>query len=130
MFKTVTQKSFSFVTKGKECQNFTNKVNGKKPLFILVIGSTETTLIPGISAAGQNIEQLKLTPALDAEFLMLGKDKWKKELPVSPSGIPSPVILSKVIVDLLGLEVKVIDVGAFVKPECEHIDLNMGVARS
>jgi uncharacterized protein (TIGR00303 family) len=137
MFKTVTLqikdkgiKSFTFVTKGKDCQNFVNSVKGKKPLFILVIGSTETTLIPGISAAGQNIEQLKLTPALDAEFLMFSEDKWKKKLPVSPSGIPSPVILSKAMIDLLGLEVKVIDVGAFVKPECERIDLNMGVAKS
>ena len=64
-------KAYSFITKWKECQNFVNKVKGKKPLFILVIGSTETALIPGISAAGQNIEQLKYTPALDADFLVL-----------------------------------------------------------
>lgn len=123
-------KSFSFVTKGKECQGFVNIVKENKPLFVLLISSTETTLIPGISAAGQNIEQLKLTPALDAEFLVLGKDEWKKKLPISPSGVPSPVILSKAMVDLLGLEVMVIDVGAFTKPECKHLDLNMGQAKS
>ena len=122
-------KSYSFVTKAKECQNFIDKVKGKKPLFILVIGSTETALIPGISAAGQNIEQLKHTPALDADFLVTKSGEFNKKLPVSPSGIPSPVILSKAIIELLDLDVTVIDVGAFIKPKKTHIDLNMGPAK-
>ena len=131
--KDTKTKSYSFITKWKECQNFVNKVKGKKPLFILVIGSTETALIPGISAAGQNIEQLKYTPALDADFLVLKKEvgtsrdlSLHQKLPVSPDGIPSPVILSKAIIELLDLEVKVIDVGSFVKPFGKHISLNMG----
>lgn len=123
------EKSFSLVTRWKECQNFINKVKGKKPLFILVIGSTETALIPGISAAGQNIEQLKLTPALDADFLILKKEKFNKKIPVSPNGIPSPAIISKAIIDLLDIEVSVIDAGAFKKPFGKHISLNMGTAK-
>ncbi|OGI08884.1 MAG: TIGR00303 family protein [Candidatus Melainabacteria bacterium RIFCSPLOWO2_02_FULL_35_15] len=119
-------KSYSFISKSKECQNFINKVNGKKPLFILVIGSTETALIPGISAAGQNIEQLKHTPALDADFLVSRLSEFNKNLPISPSGIPSPAILSKAMIELLDLDINIIDVGAFIKPEKVHIDLNMG----
>ena len=122
-------KSYSFVSESKECQNFINKVNGKKPLFILVIGSTETALIPGISAAGQNIEQLKLTPALDADFLITKPEEFTKKLPVSPNGIPSPAILSKAMIELMSLDVCIIDTGAFVKPEKAHIDLNMGPAK-
>ncbi len=122
-------KSYSFITKTKECQNFINKVKGNKPLFILVIGSTETALIPGISAAGQNIEQLKHTPALDADFLITRPEEFRKKIPVSPNGIPSPIILSKAMIELLGLEVCIIDVGTFVKPEKLHIDLNMGPAK-
>ena len=122
-------KSYSFLTKWKECQDFANKVKGKKPLFILVIGSTETALIPGISAAGQNVEQLKLTPALDADFLLFKKEEFKGKLPLSPNGIPSPAILSKAMVELLDLDISVIDVGAFVKPKGIHIDLNMGPAK-
>ena len=136
MLNTITEqiiqkkiKTYSFVNRTKECQSFIDKVKGKKPLFILVIGSTETALIPGISAAGQNIEQLKHTPALDADFLISKIDEFKKSLPVSPEGIPSPVILSKAMIELLSLEVSVIDVGAFVKPEKLHIDLNMGPAK-
>ena len=121
-------KSYMFLSKWKECQDFVNKVKNKKPLFMVVIGSTETALIPGISAAGQNIEQLKLTPALDADYLLLEK-AGKKKIPISPSGIPSPVIISKAMIDLLELEVSVVDVGAFEKPEGKYIDLNMGPAK-
>lgn len=136
MFKNILEsakdtkvKSYSFITKWKECQNFVNKVKGKKPLFILTLGSTQTALIPGISAAGQNIEQLKYTPALDADFLIFKKDEFKGNLPVSPKGIPSPVILSKAMIDLLELDINVIDAGAFEKPQGKHISLNMGPAK-
>lgn len=124
---TAVSKAYSFINKWNNCQNFVNKVKGKKPLFILVIGSTETALIPGISAAGKNIIEMKNTPALDAEFIT-AKDNSTKAFPVSPEGIPSPVILSKALVDYLGVEVFIIDVGAFVKPTCNHLDLNMGPA--
>ena len=136
MFKTTVElerdtrvKPFSFITKFKECQSFINKVKSKKPLFLLIIGSTETALIPGISAAGQNIEKLKLTPALDADFLVLKKEEFNEKLPVSPNGMPSPAILSKAMVDCLGLDVTIVDVGSFIKPKCNHIGLNMGPAQ-
>lgn len=122
-------KPFSLVTKWKDSQNFINKVKGKKPLFILVIGSTETALIPGISAAGQNIEQLKQTPALDADFLLFKKEDFKGKIPVSPDGIPSPVIISKAMIELMDLDISVIDVGAFKAPSGNHISLNMGPAK-
>ncbi|MBI2995826.1 MAG: TIGR00303 family protein [Candidatus Melainabacteria bacterium] len=130
MLKTYTdQKSSLFITKWKDCQTFVSKVKSQRPLFILVIASTETALIPGISSAGQNVELLKLTPALDADFLLSKKEEFKNQLPVSPSGIPSPVIISKAMIDLLDLDISVIDVGAFVKPKGEHISLNMGTSK-
>ena len=122
-------KSFSIVTYGKECQNFITRVKGKKPLFVLVIASTETALIPGISAAGKNIEQLKQTPALDADFLLSRERRNINKIPVSPNGIPSPVILSKALIKMLDLEVTVFDVGAFIPPEEKHISLSMGPAK-
>ena len=123
-------KAFSLITKWKECQNFIDKVKDKKPLFILVIGSTETALIPGISAAGQNPEKIKHTPSLDADFLLSRKKGVKNSIPVSPHGIPSPAIISKALIELLELEVNIIDTGAFFKPQCDHISLNMGAGKS
>ena len=122
-------KTISLITRGRDCQNFINKIKEKKPLFLLVIGSTETALIPGISAAGQNPEELKLTPALDADFLTFKLEEFKKKLPVSPNGIPSPAILSKAMTEFLELDITVVDVGAFIKPQGKHISLNMGPAK-
>ncbi|MBI1858237.1 MAG: TIGR00303 family protein [Candidatus Melainabacteria bacterium] len=119
-------KPYNFLSRWKECQDFVNKIKGKKPLFILVIGSTETALIPGLSAAGKNISEIKMTPALDAEFLSAKENEPINKIPVSPSGIPSPIILSKAIVEMLDLDICIVDVGAFTKPKCNHIDLNMG----
>ncbi len=131
---SLTPKTFSFINKKKECQSFVNLTKGKKPLFLLVVGSTETGLIPGLSAAGKNIEQLKLTPSLDADFLVDaslstfgGKPTMTKEkIPISPEGIPSPVIISKAIIEMLELDINVVDVGSFIKPFNKHISLNMG----
>ena len=127
---TNTSRAYLSVSKFKACQEFVTKVQGKKPLFILVIGGTETALIPGLSAAGQNMEQLKLTPALDSDFLTSKTFDRNKKIPLSPNNIPSPVILSKAVIDMLELEVCIIDVGTFVKPKVVHIDLNMGPAKS
>lgn len=128
------KKPYFFVTKWKECQDFVAKVKGEKPLFLLVIGSTETALIGGISAAGQSTEKLKLTPAFDADFLLSSKSTdlldAAKKIPVSPSGIPSPVILSKAMAEHLELDILVVDAGAFVKPNGDHLALSMGPAKS
>lgn len=124
-----TKKTYNIVNRWKECKEFVKRVEGEKPLFILVIGSTETALIPGLSAAGKNIEALKKTPSLDADFLKFPIEKYKKDIPVSPNGIPSPVIISKAIIELLGLEVLIIDTGAFLKPECDYINLSMGSSK-
>ncbi|KKL84983.1 hypothetical protein LCGC14_1779830, partial [marine sediment metagenome] len=55
--------------------DFVSKVKGKKPLFICVLGNTETAKIPGISAAGANPEITDYTPAADVEYLYFGKCK-------------------------------------------------------
>ena len=122
----IKSNTYSILNKWKDCSDFIQTVKNKKPLFVLVIGATATSLIPGISAAGRNTEELKLTPALDAEYLVLIQEKFNKKIPVSPSGIPSPVILTKAVLKLLGIDIVVIDAGAYIKPECEHISLNMG----
>lgn len=122
--------AYSVVNKWKDSKEIANNLKGKKPLFLLAIGSTDTAMIPGISSAGKTTEQLTLTPALDAEFLVLIKEKFTRHIPVSPAGIPSPVIISKTMKNLIDLDVKVVDTGAAIKPECEHVGLNMGPGES
>ena len=128
--KTKPIKAYTCITKVKECQSFVNSAQGKKPLFLFITGGTETALIPGISGAGQNIEQLKHIPALDADFLVSNIDELKNNSFLSKDKIPSPVILSKAMIDLLGIDISVIDTGTFIKPKKIHVDLNMGPAQS
>lgn len=92
-------------------------------LFILVISGTDTIKHPGISAAGASQEMLKYTAALDAEFIYHGKTKTLPELPVSPTGIVSPALISKACLKLLDIPTVIIDAGAHIKPQCPYIQV-------
>jgi len=91
--------------------------------FILIISGTETIRHPGISAAGASHEMLKYTAALDAEFVYHGELKTLPKLPVSPSGVVSPALISKACLNLLGFKITIIDAGSHIKPQCSYISL-------
>ena len=63
---------------------------------ILLCGSTEVSKIKGISAAGANPEMTFLTPALDAELIETGKCITMELPPMTPEGIPSPALITRV----------------------------------
>lgn len=92
----------------------------KSPVFCLLIAGTKTSDIEGISAAGATAEDRRLTPKIDAEILINNRPSRGKSIPVSPSGIVSPVVISKAILKALNCQIKVIDCGVFSAPECEH----------
>jgi len=79
---------------------FAQQVIGKRPLFICTLGNTATAKIPGISAAGASPEITDLTPAADAEYLYYGSCKSIKGVPVTPNGIPTPAVITKVALEL------------------------------
>ncbi|HNN61871.1 MAG TPA: hypothetical protein PKH78_02465, partial [Candidatus Obscuribacter sp.] len=69
---------------------------GTAPIFHLVLGGTELSDLPGLSAAGATPEDRRKTPALDADALRRSlSHKEKVRLPASPAGITSPVVLTK-----------------------------------
>ncbi|MBP7860657.1 TIGR00303 family protein [bacterium] len=92
----------------------------KTPVFCLLIAGTKTSDIEGISAAGATAKDRRLTPKIDAEILINDRPSTGRSIPVSPSGIVSPVVISKAILKALSCPVKIIDCGAFSAPECEH----------
>ncbi|AGY58474.1 nicotinate mononucleotide-dependent phosphoribosyltransferase CobT [Gloeobacter kilaueensis] len=81
---------------------------GVRPAFACVLGFTATCLIPGISAAGLTPEARRSTAAGDALMLLRGETS---RLPTAPEGYPSPVIISRAVVELLDLPVWVLDAG-------------------
>ncbi|MGQ4554690.1 nicotinate-nucleotide--dimethylbenzimidazole phosphoribosyltransferase [Halobellus sp. GM3] len=82
---------------------------------ILVAGTTRTAEIDGISAAGASRELLVHTPSADAEILTYGRTVRAPVTPVSPTGCPTPAVVTRAVRELLGFDVTVVD-GGLSKP--------------
>ncbi|WP_424019929.1 nicotinate-nucleotide--dimethylbenzimidazole phosphoribosyltransferase [Halorientalis pallida] len=78
---------------------------------MLVAGSTRTAQIEGISAAGADSDLLVHTPSADAEILTYGEPIRAPVVPVSPTGCPTPAVVTRAVRELLGLDVTVVDGG-------------------
>jgi uncharacterized protein (TIGR00303 family) len=100
-----------------------DQLKEKKPLFLCVIGVTETAKIQGISAAGENPEITDYTPPADVELLHLGKCKCIPGVPVTPDGIPTPALITMSALKLADIPTLVVSAGLKVKPYVPFVDL-------
>lgn len=78
---------------------------------VLVAGSTETARIEGISAAGADPSLMAHTPSADLEIVEYGRPVGSSVVPVSPSGCPTPAVITRAARELLGFETLAIDAG-------------------
>ncbi|MBT0159646.1 TIGR00303 family protein [Candidatus Bathyarchaeota archaeon A05DMB-2] len=106
-----------------KAQAFLEEMEGKNPLFVCTIATTETAKISGISAAGKYPEFTDYTPPADAELLLLGKCKCINGVPVTPEGIPTPALISMSALRLANIPVLVASGGLRVKPQIPFLDL-------
>lgn len=88
--------------------------------FILALAGSEVSDIEGVSAAGSSPHLRRLTPALDADILLSHLPDQQK-LPVSPTGIASPVVLTRAALSLIPHQTTVVDCGSFTGPQIAHI---------
>jgi uncharacterized protein (TIGR00303 family) len=95
----------------------------QQPLFTCVMSSTETARIPGISAAGSSPELTDYTPAGDAELVMLGDIKSVPELPMTPTGAPTPALITRAALSLIRVPILFIDAGIKVKPKIPVVSI-------
>ncbi len=93
------------------------------PLFTCTLASTATAQIDGISAAGATPEMRRYTAALDGEALVQGRPLSLNEIPRSPEGPPSPVVISCAALRLLNLEPMVVDAGTEIPPLAPRLAL-------
>lgn len=94
-------------------------------LFICVISHTETSEIPGITAAGANKDLIKYTPVADAEFLYYGKCNCINGIPATPDGKPTPAIITKTMLDIGNIPFIVVDAGVKVKPDIPMVSFDL-----
>lgn len=91
--------------------------------FLLAAGSTETATIDGISAAGANPDLLAHTPGADAEILAYGRPVSAPVVPVSPSGCPTPAVVTRAVRELVGFDLTVVDAGLLARTGAPTVDL-------
>ena len=108
-----------------EDQTFKMPLSICNPLFALVISYTYTSLIPGITAAGQNENLIKYTSPADAEFLNYGHCKCLDSIPVTPDGLPTPAIITKTALDLGNMPFFVVNAGSVVRPQAPYVSFDM-----
>lgn len=111
---------YTQIEKGEQ---WLRRYRGCSPIFICVLGFTETALIPGISAAGATPEARQYTAIADAEFLYHGPQPQPQyPLPPLQSGA-SPVLISYAVVKALSLPVYLFNAGLPQPPVVPAIDL-------
>lgn len=79
--------------------------------FVVAVGTTETALIDGISAAGANPDVMGHTPSADVEILEYGRPVFAPFVPVSPEGCPTPSLITRAVMDLIDLDTRIVDAG-------------------
>ncbi|MCX6650665.1 MAG: TIGR00303 family protein [Methanomassiliicoccales archaeon] len=105
-------------------RKFVERVWGKRPTFAVVIGNTETAKIPGVSAAGAVPAITDFTPAADVELLHYGRCKCIDGVPVTPTGVPTPGIITMSALQLAPMPIFAINGGVRVRPHTPYFELD------
>jgi uncharacterized protein (TIGR00303 family) len=79
--------------------------------LVLVGGTTATARIEGISAAGADPAAMAHTPAADLEIVEFGRPVEAPIVPVSPTGCPTPAVLTRAVREAVGLDATYVDAG-------------------
>jgi uncharacterized protein (TIGR00303 family) len=96
------------------------------PLFVCAISYTDTSIIPGITAAGAKQDFVKYTPAADMELLYYGCCKCIDKVPITPEGHPTPAIITRAALQLADIPFQVVDAGSKIKPSIPYISFGIG----
>ncbi|MDV3104509.1 nicotinate mononucleotide-dependent phosphoribosyltransferase CobT [Thermococcus waiotapuensis] len=98
-------------------------------LFLLVLGNTEISTVPGISVAGATPELTKLTPVADAEYLFHERPLTLDVIPVTPEGHPTPAIITKAARELANFPLLVVRGGTYLAPLVSHLHISNAIGR-
>lgn len=96
--------------------------------LVLVAGTTATAEIEGISAAGSTPALTYYTPSIDSAILVYGRpvaapDGTDHPTPVSPTGCPTPAVITRGAREVLGFDVTVLDAGLATPTVAPTVDL-------
>lgn len=92
--------------------------------FTVVAGNTRTAAIDGISAAGATADLRRHTPAADLEIVEFGEPLRAPVTPVSPSGCPTPAVVTRAVLERLDVEFTAVDAGLAAPTGTVTVDLD------
>ena len=107
----------------EKARAFVEEALGKDFAYVCVIGTTDTSLIPGITVAGASPELTTYTPPADVEYVLLGRCRCIPAVPVTPEGIPTPALITRASIKLSNAPALVAVGGLKVKPKTPYINL-------
>jgi len=91
--------------------------------LLLAAGTSATAAIPGISAAGADPEARRWTPTADAEVLAAGAPVTAPAVPQSPTGCPTPAVVSRAVRELVDFDLVALDAGLAEPPGVDAVDV-------
>ena len=97
----------------------------KDAIFVLLAGSTEVSMIPGITSAGASPDLTMLTPVVDTEIIIGGQPFSIKEPPMTPEGIPTPAIVTRACLDISGTRSIAVNAGLSVSPKVPFLQTDL-----
>lgn len=83
------------LTRRDETDRLLGSLIGRRPFYVCVAAHTDTSSIPGISAAGASQEMIPFTPAADLEALAFGRPRCLDTIPSNPLGPPGPALVTR-----------------------------------
>lgn len=89
--------------------------------FALVGDNTDTARIDGINAAGANPDTMVHTPSADLKIVEYGHPVEAPVVPVSPTGWPTPAVITHAVRELLGFDLLVATTSFIVTDETTGI---------
>ncbi|QYZ80459.1 TIGR00303 family protein [Methanofollis formosanus] len=94
-----------------------------RPLFASVLGNTALSMVPGVSGAGPSPKKTVFTPILDAEMITTGAITSMPLKPNTPTGCPTPAVITRAMATLTGIEPVFVNAGLFNPPTVPCIDV-------
>ncbi len=94
-----------------------------RPVFAIVLGNTLLSTVPGVSGAGMSPEKTVLTPILDSELITYGAIRSRKWKPNTPTGCPTPAVITRAMMVLLGMQPLFINAGLTTQPVIPCLDV-------
>lgn len=95
----------------------------KSPMFALILANSLVSTIPGVSGAGESPEKSLLVPPLDAELIVNGEITSADITPNTPTGCPTPAVLTLAMMDLIGMRPLMISAGIESEITVPHMNL-------